>query len=161
MLTQPHSNDGFGCTAHLLLFPTTLLTGYTSLPFVMRLIKEYCCCAIPLLNAGIYTTLTEQFVVSVTAGALSLATPPSMSPLPSCVRQGTYDGTILPVVGISVPSFVPDVFAVLCFVAAAIQLFGFLGVSRVRFGQVDFQSFLTFPHRNQPSYSDVTLPSIY
>lgn len=45
----------------------------------MGLIKEYCCCAIPLLNAGIYITLTEQFVVSVTAGILALVTPSSMS----------------------------------------------------------------------------------
>lgn len=44
--------------------------------FAMRLIKEYCCCAIPLLNAGIYITLTEQFVVSITAGILALVTPP-------------------------------------------------------------------------------------
>jgi hypothetical protein len=46
----------------------------------MRLIKEYCCCAIPLLNVGIYTTLTEQFVVSVTAAVLALVTPPSTCP---------------------------------------------------------------------------------
>ncbi|KAF8591936.1 hypothetical protein K439DRAFT_1325482 [Ramaria rubella] len=76
----------------------------------MRLIKEYCCCAIPLLNAGIYITLTEQFVVAVTAGILALVTPP--------------------IVGASVPSFVPIVFAALCFVAAAIQLLGFMGVFR-------------------------------
>jgi len=76
----------------------------------MRIVKEYCCCAIPILNAGIYITLTEQFVVAVTAGILAFATPS--------------------VVGASVPSFVPTVFAVLCFVAAAIQLIGFLGVFR-------------------------------
>ncbi|KAF8514486.1 hypothetical protein JB92DRAFT_3082994 [Gautieria morchelliformis] len=78
----------------------------------MRLIKEYCCCAIPLLNVGIYTTLTEQFVVSVTAAILALVTPP--------------------IVGASVPSFVPIVFAALCFVAAAVQLLGFMAVFRAR-----------------------------
>ncbi|KAF8528102.1 hypothetical protein BU17DRAFT_39191 [Hysterangium stoloniferum] len=76
----------------------------------MRIVKDYCCCAIPLLNAGIYITLTEQFIVAITAGILTFATPA--------------------LVGASVPSFVPTVFAILCFVAAAIQLLGFLGVFR-------------------------------
>lgn len=45
----------------------------------MRIVKEYCCCAIPLLNAGIYITLTVQLVVATTAGILAFATPPSVS----------------------------------------------------------------------------------
>jgi len=76
----------------------------------MRVVKDYCCCAIPLLNAGIYITLTEQFIVAITAGILTFTTPA--------------------LVGASVPSFVPTVFAILCFVAAAVQLLGFLGVFR-------------------------------
>lgn len=48
----------------------------------MRLIKEYCCCAIPLINVGIYTTLVEQLVVSVTAGILTLVTPPGKCSVP-------------------------------------------------------------------------------
>lgn len=39
--------------------------------------REYCCCAIPLINAGIYATLTEQFVVAIVVGTLSVATPSS------------------------------------------------------------------------------------
>lgn len=98
----------------------------------MRLIKEYCCCAIPLLNAGIYITLTEQFVVAVTAGILTLVTPPRM------FHYFLFgESTIEPfasVVGTSFPSFVPTVFAVLCFVAAAAQVFGFMGVFKVCLG---------------------------
>ncbi|KAG6334291.1 hypothetical protein ID866_4788 [Astraeus odoratus] len=37
--------------------------------------REYCCCAIPLVNPGIYATLTEQFVLGVVVGTLSVATP--------------------------------------------------------------------------------------
>ena len=39
--------------------------------------REYCCCAIPLVNAGIYITLTEHLVVSLLVGILSVATPSS------------------------------------------------------------------------------------
>jgi len=76
----------------------------------MRIVKEFCCCAIPLLNAGTYVTLVEQLVVAITAGILAFVAPA--------------------IVGASVPSFVPTVFGILCFVAAGIQLFGFWGVFR-------------------------------
>lgn len=59
----------------------------------MRLIKEYCCCAIPLLNAGIYTTLIEQFVVAITVGILSLVTPSSMF---SCLGTASIHGELIP-----------------------------------------------------------------
>lgn len=39
--------------------------------------REYCCCAIPMVNAGIYATLIEQFGVGILIGALSVATPSS------------------------------------------------------------------------------------
>ena len=39
--------------------------------------REYCCCAIPLVNAGIITTLVEQFVLGALAGTLAVATPSS------------------------------------------------------------------------------------
>lgn len=45
--------------------------------------REYCCCAIPLVNAGIYITLAEQTVLGIIIGALSLATPSSK--LPNCI----------------------------------------------------------------------------
>ena len=41
--------------------------------------REYCCCAIPMVNAGIYATLIEQWVASVLVGVLAIGTPPSMS----------------------------------------------------------------------------------
>ncbi len=40
--------------------------------------REYCCCAIPIINAGIYAALTEQFVAGVVIGVLAMATPDSM-----------------------------------------------------------------------------------
>jgi hypothetical protein len=39
--------------------------------------RDYCCCAIPVVNFGIYLTLTEQFVLGIVAGTLSVATPGS------------------------------------------------------------------------------------
>lgn len=40
--------------------------------------REYCCCAIPIANAGIYAVLVEQLVLGIVAGTLSIATPSSM-----------------------------------------------------------------------------------
>ena len=39
--------------------------------------REYCCCAIPVMNAGIYATLAEQFVLALLVAVLALATPDS------------------------------------------------------------------------------------
>lgn len=74
--------------------------------------RDYCCCAIPLVNAGIYTTLTEQFVLAIVAGTLSIATPS--------------------IVGASTPSVAKVVFAILCYVAAAVQVLGLVGVMKER-----------------------------
>lgn len=41
--------------------------------------REYCCCAIPLVKAGIYTTLIEQFSLGIIIGTLSVGTPSSES----------------------------------------------------------------------------------
>ncbi|KAL0951082.1 hypothetical protein HGRIS_007820 [Hohenbuehelia grisea] len=70
--------------------------------------RDYCCCAIPTINAGIYAALTEQFVLGVVVGVLSVATPS--------------------IVGAATPSFAPWILAVLAFVAAGVQVFGFFGV---------------------------------
>ncbi|TFK41079.1 hypothetical protein BDQ12DRAFT_678850 [Crucibulum laeve] len=72
--------------------------------------REYCCCAIPMINAGIYTALVEQFVLGLLTGILALATPS--------------------IVGAATPSFAPWILAIICFVASAIQVLGFIGVSR-------------------------------
>lgn len=71
---------------------------------------RYCCCAIPLVNVGMYALMTEQFVVCSVAGVLALATPT--------------------IVGSYVPSYTPYILATLCFVVAAIQLVGFFGIYR-------------------------------
>jgi len=70
--------------------------------------RDYCCCALPLLNFGIYTCLAEQFVLGILAGTLAVATPS--------------------IVGASTPSFAPWILAIVCYAAAAIQILGFLGV---------------------------------
>ncbi|KAG1755201.1 uncharacterized protein EDB91DRAFT_1233953 [Suillus paluster] len=72
--------------------------------------REYCCCAIPLVNAGIYTTLVEQFSLGIVIGTLSVATPS--------------------IVGAATPSFASWLLAIVCYVGAAIQVLGFIGVAQ-------------------------------
>ncbi|EIN14212.1 hypothetical protein PUNSTDRAFT_49034 [Punctularia strigosozonata HHB-11173 SS5] len=72
--------------------------------------RDYCCCAIPLVNAGVYAAIIEQFVLGILAGTLSVATPS--------------------IVGAATPSFAPWLFAIICYVAAGVQVLGFFGVSR-------------------------------
>jgi hypothetical protein len=90
--------------------------------------REYCCCAIPVINSGIYLTLTEQFVLGILAGTLSVATPGSnCAPilLSSLLRP------LCPVVGAATPSFARWIFAAICYVGAMIQVLGFFGVAQV------------------------------
>ncbi|KAG1864119.1 hypothetical protein DFJ58DRAFT_724767 [Suillus subalutaceus] len=70
--------------------------------------REYCCCAIPLVKAGIYTTLIEQFSLGIIIGTLSVGTPS--------------------IVGAATPSYAPLLLAIACYVGAAIQILGFIGV---------------------------------
>ncbi|KAJ7706083.1 hypothetical protein B0H17DRAFT_1156472 [Mycena rosella] len=72
--------------------------------------REYCCCAIPIINAGIYFALIEQFVLGILLGILSMATPS--------------------IVGAATPSFAPWVFGIICFVGGAVQILGFIGVAQ-------------------------------
>ncbi|KAG8992721.1 hypothetical protein FRB94_013471 [Tulasnella sp. JGI-2019a] len=69
---------------------------------------EYCCCAIPTMNVGIYLTIIEQLSVGLLAGVLAVAT--------------------TPIVGASTPSFAPWLFAAGCFVVSAVQAMGFFGI---------------------------------
>jgi hypothetical protein len=71
--------------------------------------RDYCCCAIPLVNAGIYTTLTEQLALFITVGTLSVATPH--------------------IVGAATPVAAPIVLAIICYVGAGIQIMGYFGVA--------------------------------
>ncbi|WVQ98188.1 hypothetical protein IAU59_005310 [Kwoniella sp. CBS 9459] len=71
---------------------------------------RYCCCAVPLVNAGIYIILTEQAIISLVIGILVFATPD--------------------VVGASFPDVGGTIFAILCFLIAAVQPVGFIGVLR-------------------------------
>ncbi|KAJ7225427.1 hypothetical protein GGX14DRAFT_638677 [Mycena pura] len=72
--------------------------------------RDYCCCAIPVINAGIYFTLAEQFVAGILVGVLSISTPS--------------------IVGAVTPSFAPWVLGIVCFVAGAVQVLGFIGVAK-------------------------------
>ncbi|KAJ3737144.1 hypothetical protein DFJ43DRAFT_988331 [Lentinula guzmanii] len=85
-------------------------------------VREYCCCAIPLVNAGIYSALTEQLVAAVIIGVLSFATPS--------------------IVGAATPSFAPWLLGIVCLVAGAIQVLGFLGVAREK--HILFRRYITF-----------------
>lgn len=89
--------------------------------------REYCCCAIPVINFGIYFTLTEQFVLGILAGTLSVATPGSnYAPiLPSSLLRPLF-----PVVGAATPSFARWIFAAICYVGAMVQVLGFVGVAK-------------------------------
>lgn len=44
--------------------------------------RDYCCCAIPVMNAGIYATLLEQFMLGMLVAILALATPSSAYQMP-------------------------------------------------------------------------------
>ncbi|KAG1826022.1 uncharacterized protein BJ212DRAFT_319144 [Suillus subaureus] len=70
--------------------------------------REYCCCAIPLVKAGIYATLIEQFSLGIIIGTLSVGTPS--------------------IVGAATPSYAPLLLAIACYVGVAIQVLGFIGV---------------------------------
>ena len=89
--------------------------------------REYCCCAIPVINSGIYLTLTEQFVLGILAGTLSVATPGS-----NCapILPGSLLRPLFPVVGAATPSFARWIFAAICYVGAMIQVLGFIGVAK-------------------------------
>ena len=108
-------------TDNLLLFPSTHPPGRMK-P------REYCCCAIPVINVGIYLTLTEQFVLGILAGTLSVATPSrNCAPiLPSSLLR-----PLCLVVGAATPSFARWIFAAICYVGAMIQVLGFVGVAKV------------------------------
>lgn len=89
--------------------------------------REYCCCAIPVINVGIYLTLTEQFVLGIVAGTLSIATPDSNC---AFILSCSSLRPLCPVVGAATPSFARWIFAVVCYVGAMIQVLGFIGVAK-------------------------------
>jgi hypothetical protein len=70
---------------------------------------DYCCCAIPVLNVGAYSVLSEQFVLGILVGTLSVATSS--------------------LVGASIPfSGATFIVMTLGYIFAAVQLLGFLGI---------------------------------
>jgi len=75
---------------------------------------EYCCCAIPIVNFGIYLTIAEQVLLGVLVGTLAVAAPK--------------------VVGAVLPSFASVILGVLCYVVAGAQILGFLGVFKEKAG---------------------------
>jgi hypothetical protein len=58
-------------------YACTACTGFVSPSTTTTMPKDYCCCAIPLVNTGIYLTIFIQFVVAFVAGILSVSTPSS------------------------------------------------------------------------------------
>lgn len=73
----------------------------TPIPHSIMKPRDYCCCAIPTVNAGIYATLLEQFTLGIVAGTLSVATPSSeyyplhrlvaqLTPLRSCRSRDLF-----------------------------------------------------------------------
>lgn len=94
--------------------------------------REYCCCAIPIVNAGIYAVLLEQFALGIIAGTLSVATPSSMSwhmDAFNCFRSSELTFSV--VVGAATPGAAKWIFAIVCYIGAGLQLLGFVGVSKV------------------------------
>ncbi|KAI9060177.1 hypothetical protein FKP32DRAFT_1613722 [Trametes sanguinea] len=74
--------------------------------------RDYCCCAIPVVYAGIYTALLEQLALGIIAGTLAIGTPS--------------------IVGAATPSFAKWIFAIVCYLGAAIQVLGFIAVRQER-----------------------------
>lgn len=81
--------------------------------------RDYCCCAIPTITTGIYTVLVEQFVLGIVVATLAVAAPA--------------------IVGSD--SFTPWVLAIICYVAAGLQVLGFIGVAKER--GILFRRYLT------------------
>ncbi|KAF8198923.1 hypothetical protein BJ912DRAFT_681912 [Pholiota molesta] len=76
--------------------------------------RDYCCCAIPMVNAGIYATLITQTAIGILVGTLSIATPT--------------------IVGASTFSSANWILGIIAYIAAGVQFLGFIGVSRERPG---------------------------
>lgn len=91
--------------------------------------REYCCCAIPTVNAGIYATLTEQLVLAIVVGVLSVASPSSEHLSITLMIRTNHP--IFQVVGAATPSFAKWILGIICFAAAGIQVLGFMGVAQV------------------------------
>ncbi|KZT05953.1 uncharacterized protein LAESUDRAFT_654583 [Laetiporus sulphureus 93-53] len=70
--------------------------------------REYCCCAIPVVYTGIYFAILEQFAAGIITATLAVATPQ--------------------IVGAAVPSFAKWIFAIICYVGAALQFVGLFAV---------------------------------
>ncbi|VDB86511.1 unnamed protein product [Peniophora sp. CBMAI 1063] len=81
--------------------------------------RDYCCCAIPTITTGIYTVLLEQFVLGIVVATLAVAAPA--------------------IVGSD--SFTPWVLAIICYIAAGLQVLGFIGVAKER--GILFRRYLT------------------
>lgn len=94
--------------------------------------RDYCCCAIPTVNAGIYTIIVEQFFLGILAGTLAVATSQSEYQIRRTSSVQGLQSKHCTVVGASTPSFAKWIFAIICYVGAAVQIFGFFGVWKVR-----------------------------
>lgn len=114
-----YTANGSACWAKSFFIPSLIMKA-----------REYCCCAIPLVNAGIYITLIEHTFVSLLVGILSVATPSSEYYNFGYLRSICWLYKFQ-VVGASTPSFASALLAVFCFVVTAVQPLGFIGVTKV------------------------------
>ncbi|KIY62455.1 hypothetical protein CYLTODRAFT_383608 [Cylindrobasidium torrendii FP15055 ss-10] len=80
----------------------------------MAKVREYVCCALPMINAGIYFTLIWQIIAALVVGVLALATPD--------------------IVGAATPAFCHVVLGIICLVCAAIQVIGLIGIAKEKAG---------------------------
>jgi len=95
--------------------------------------REYCCCAIPIVNAGVYAALLEQIILGIVAGTLSVATPSSTFWQTEAYRFAAANRNLTPsvVVGAVTPGAAKWIFAIICYIGAGIQVAGFIAVSKV------------------------------
>lgn len=75
--------------------------------------------------------------MGIVVGTLSVATPTRMLYVRRCLTWSHSLTACVIVVGAALPSFAPWILAVACYIISAVQVFGFLGVKRVR-GFIEF-----------------------
>ncbi|BEI80093.1 hypothetical protein CcaverHIS002_0106220 [Cutaneotrichosporon cavernicola] len=71
---------------------------------------RYCCCAVPMVNSGIYAIIAEQAAVAIATAVLCFVAPS--------------------VPGVATPPFVTYILAIVCLVGLAVQPVGFVGAFR-------------------------------
>ncbi|GMK54681.1 hypothetical protein CspeluHIS016_0112670 [Cutaneotrichosporon spelunceum] len=71
---------------------------------------RYCCCAVPMVNAGMYAIIAEQAALAITTAVLCFVAPS--------------------VPGVTTPAFLTYILAIVCIIGLLVQPVGFLGAFR-------------------------------